>query len=71
MDARAREMAWLRKSKWLGFLTTFFWNVIPVIISIVSFICFVTVAKGKLTVAIAFPALSAFSLLTHALTMVG
>lgn len=70
MAARSREMAWLRKSKWTDFFVGFFWDIVPFGISIFSFMAFVLIAKGELTVAIAFPALTAFQLLTQALTKV-
>lgn len=70
MEARSREMTWLRKSKWLAFFMSFFWNIVPLFVSVISFTSFVLLGKGQLTVAIAFPALTAFSLLTSALTKV-
>lgn len=70
MEARSREMKWLRKSKWTDFFIGFFWDVVPFGISIASFMSFVLIAKGELTVAIAFPALTAFGLLTDSLTKV-
>lgn len=70
MEARKREMMWLRKSKWLNFAMSFFWDVIPLVVTVISFMGYVLIAKGELTVAIAFPALSGFGLLTQALTMV-
>ena len=70
MEARAREMQWLRRIKWLYFSTSFFWDIVPLVVTVISFMGFVLISKGELTVAIAFPALSGFSLLTQALTMV-
>lgn len=70
MAARSREMQWLRKSKWTDFFVGFFWDIVPFGISIFSFMAFVLIAKGELTVTIAFPALTAFQLLTQALTKV-
>ena len=58
------------QSKWIQFAMTFFWDVIPLLVTVVSFAAYVTIAKGELTVAIAFPALSGFALLTRSLTMV-
>lgn len=63
-------MTWLRKSKWISFLMAFFWDVVPLFVSVISFTSFVLIGKGELTVAIAFPALTAFGLLTGSLTKV-
>ena len=49
---------------------TFFWDVVPLCVTVISFVVYVLVGKGELTVAIAFPALSAFGMLTQAVTMV-
>lgn len=38
--------------------------------TILSFMAYALIAKGELTVAIAFPAISAFGLLTQSITMV-
>ncbi|KAF8331910.1 uncharacterized protein EI90DRAFT_3154324 [Cantharellus anzutake] len=70
MDARKREVFWLRKSKILQFVLAFLWDVIPLIVCVISFTFFVLVAHGELTVAIAFPALQALSILTQSLTMI-
>lgn len=86
MDARKREMLWLRKagysprlrssrlialqSKILSFFMTFIWDVVPLVVCVISLAFFVLVAHGELTVAIAFPALQALSILTQSLTMV-
>ncbi|SRR5258708_5611782 len=86
MDARKREILWLRKvghtlrprslrltalqSKILSFFMTFFWDVIPLVVCVISLAFFVLVAHGELTVAIAFPTLQALSILTQSLTMV-
>ncbi|KAF8339574.1 uncharacterized protein EI90DRAFT_3151078 [Cantharellus anzutake] len=70
MDMRKREVFWLRKSKILGFFLTFLWDVVPLVVCIISFTFFVLIGHGKLTVAIAFPALQALSILTESLTMI-
>lgn len=49
---------------------SFFWDVVPLLVTVISFIAFVTIAHGELTVAIAFPAISGFALLTQSVTMV-
>lgn len=49
---------------------TFFWDVVPLLVTVVSFMAYVLISKGELTVAIAFPALSGFTLLTQSVTMV-
>ena len=87
MAARAREMGWLRKvrtayfqarlflillqSKLLYLALTITWDIVPVLVSLLSFSAFVLLAQGQLTVAVAFPALQTFGLLTRALTLVG
>ncbi|KAF8318512.1 P-loop containing nucleoside triphosphate hydrolase protein [Clavulina sp. PMI_390] len=70
MEARQREMKWLRKSKWLNFAMTFFWDVVPLLVTVISFVVYVVIGKGELTIAIAFPAISAFGMLTQSVTMV-
>ncbi|KAF8318510.1 P-loop containing nucleoside triphosphate hydrolase protein [Clavulina sp. PMI_390] len=70
MEARKREMNWLRKFKWLSFAMTFFWDVVPLLVTVISFVAYILIGKGKLTIAIAFPALSAFSILTQSVTMI-
>lgn len=70
MEARTRELRWLRKNKWLQFVMSFYWDVLPLTVTIISFMAFVLIGKGELTVAIAFPALNAFEILTEALTIV-
>ena len=49
---------------------TFIWDVVPLVVCVISLAFFVLVAHGELTVAIAFPALQALSILTQSLTMV-
>jgi hypothetical protein len=49
---------------------TITWDIVPVLVSLISFSAFVLLTEGQLTVAVAFPALQTFALLTRALTLV-
>ncbi|KEP50340.1 multidrug resistance-associated ABC transporter [Rhizoctonia solani 123E] len=69
LDARNEELKWLRKLKVSIFFLGMTWDVVPIMISAISFSCFTLVAKKELTVDIAFPCITVFSMLSQSLTV--
>ncbi|KAG8762089.1 hypothetical protein FRC11_011215 [Ceratobasidium sp. 423] len=55
LEARSEELKWLRKLKVSFFFLGVMWDIVPILVSAISFSCFTLVAKKELTVAIAFP----------------
>ncbi|CAE6396795.1 unnamed protein product [Rhizoctonia solani] len=68
LDARSDELKWLRKLKVSFFFLGMMWDVVPTLISAISFSCFALVAKKQLTVDIAFPCITVFGMLSQSLT---
>ncbi|CAE6437640.1 unnamed protein product [Rhizoctonia solani] len=68
LDARNEELDWLRKLKISFFFIGVMWDVVPIMISAISFTCFTLVAKRELTVDIAFPCITVFGMLSQSLT---
>ncbi|KAH7334355.1 hypothetical protein B0J17DRAFT_770708 [Rhizoctonia solani] len=68
LDARSDELKWLRKLKVSFFFLGMMWDVVPIMISAISFSCFTLVAKKQLTVDIAFPCITVFGMLSQSLT---
>ncbi|KAG9075527.1 hypothetical protein FS749_012789, partial [Ceratobasidium sp. UAMH 11750] len=68
LDARQAELAWLRKLKISFFFLGMMWDIVPILVAAISFSCFTLVAKRELTVDIAFPCITVFSMLSQSLT---
>ncbi|CAE6413166.1 unnamed protein product [Rhizoctonia solani] len=68
LDARSDELKWLRKLKVSFFFLSMMWDVVPILVSAISFSCFTLVAKRELTVDIAFPCITVFSMLSQSMT---
>ncbi|KAG8738112.1 hypothetical protein FRC10_007279 [Ceratobasidium sp. 414] len=68
LDARQAELAWLRKLKVSFFFLSMMWDIVPILVAAISFSCFTLVAKRELTVDIAFPCITVFSMLSQSLT---
>ncbi|CAE6421059.1 unnamed protein product [Rhizoctonia solani] len=69
LDARSEELKWLRKLKVSIFFLGMMWDVVPIMISAISFSCFTLVAKRELTVDIAFPCITVFGMLSQSMTV--
>ncbi|KAF8602913.1 P-loop containing nucleoside triphosphate hydrolase protein [Ceratobasidium sp. AG-I] len=67
LNAREAELEWLRGTKmnlfWMGMV----WDVVPILVSAISFTCFTLVARRELTVDIAFPCITVFAMLGQSL----
>lgn len=70
LDARSSELQWLRKLKISFFFLGMMWDIVPILVSAISFSCFTLVAKRELTVDIAFPCITVFGMLSQSLTAV-
>ncbi|CAE6351129.1 unnamed protein product [Rhizoctonia solani] len=68
LDARSDELKWLRKLKVSFFFLSMMWDIVPILVSAISFSCFTLIAKKELTVDIAFPCITVFSMLSQSLT---
>ncbi|KAF8598207.1 hypothetical protein BDV93DRAFT_498959 [Ceratobasidium sp. AG-I] len=68
LDARSSELQWLRKLKISYFFLGLMWDIVPILVSAISFSCFTLVAKRELTVDIAFPCITVFGMLSQSLT---
>ncbi|KAJ1301639.1 hypothetical protein OPQ81_008884 [Rhizoctonia solani] len=68
LNARSEELKWLRKLKVSFFFLGMMWDIVPILVSAISFSCFTLVAKKELTVAIAFPCITVFGMLSQSLT---
>lgn len=70
LDARNAELEWLRGTKMDVFWMRLVWDAVPILISAISFTFFTLVAKRELTVDIAFPCITVFSMLGMSLAQV-
>ncbi|KAF8593263.1 hypothetical protein BDV93DRAFT_461555, partial [Ceratobasidium sp. AG-I] len=70
LDARRAELQWLWKLKAAYFFLGMVWDIIPMVVSAISFGFFTLVAKRELTVDIAFPCIAVFGMLSQSLTVV-
>ncbi|CAE6476012.1 unnamed protein product [Rhizoctonia solani] len=68
LEARSDELKWLRKLKISFFFLGMMWDIVPILVSAISFSCFTLIAKRQLTVDIAFPCITVFSMLSQSLT---
>lgn len=70
LEARSEELKWLRKLKVSYFFLGMMWDIVPILVSAISFSCFTLVAKRELTGDIAFPCITVFGMLSQSLTAV-
>ncbi|KAF8310772.1 P-loop containing nucleoside triphosphate hydrolase protein [Clavulina sp. PMI_390] len=64
MAKRKRELALFGKFLWFICTIIFIWDVLPLVVTLISFSSFLFIAHGKLTVAIAFPVISGLEIMT-------
>ncbi|KAN0064357.1 hypothetical protein ACQY0O_002552 [Thecaphora frezii] len=62
-EARRREIRKLIWSRVMTFLFELMWTAVPVLVTLISFFCYVKVAKEELTVAVAFTAIALFTMI--------
>ncbi|KAG8746879.1 hypothetical protein FRC12_014196 [Ceratobasidium sp. 428] len=67
LEARDEELRWLKTLKLTTFSLGLLWEVIPVLVSAISFAFFTLVAKRELTADVAFPCITVFAMLGQSL----
>ncbi|KAG8741815.1 hypothetical protein FRC12_015533, partial [Ceratobasidium sp. 428] len=67
LEARDEELRWLKTLKLTMFSLGLLWEVVPVLVSAISFAFFTLVAKRKLTADVAFPCITVFAMLGQSL----
>ncbi|KAG9086499.1 hypothetical protein FRC07_013071, partial [Ceratobasidium sp. 392] len=67
LKAREEELKWLQTLKLTMFSLTLVWDVVPVLVSAISFAFFTLVAKRQLTPDVAFPCITVFAMLGQSL----
>ncbi|WVQ63190.1 uncharacterized protein L199_001341 [Kwoniella botswanensis] len=69
-DARAKEMKQMVRSLFNGIWFSLLWSLAPIFVTLVSFFCYIVIAKRELTVSVAFTAISLFSMLRMPLNVI-
>ncbi|OCF78519.1 ATP-binding cassette transporter [Kwoniella mangroviensis CBS 8886] len=69
-DARAKEMKQMIRSLLNGIWFSLLWSLAPIFVTLVSFFCYIVIAKRELTVSVAFTAISLFSMLRMPLNVI-
>ncbi|KAG8717175.1 hypothetical protein FRC09_014648 [Ceratobasidium sp. 395] len=67
LEARDEELRWLKTLKLTMFSLGLLWEVVPVLVSAISFAFFTLVAKRELTADVAFPCITVFAMLGQSL----
>ncbi|KAL7412017.1 hypothetical protein BDY24DRAFT_117838 [Mrakia frigida] len=68
--ARNKEMKWIIRMRGNTMLSGLVWGLSPITVMLISFLFFVTLGKGQLTVSIAFTSLSLYSMLAGPLSAI-
>nr|XP_018259698.1 ATP-binding cassette transporter [Kwoniella dejecticola CBS 10117]OBR81856.1 ATP-binding cassette transporter [Kwoniella dejecticola CBS 10117] len=69
-EARAKEMKQMVRSLINGIWFSLLWSLAPIFVTLVSFFCYIVIAKRELTVSVAFTAISLFSMLRMPLNVI-
>ncbi|WVQ85985.1 hypothetical protein IAT38_008153 [Cryptococcus sp. DSM 104549] len=69
-DARAKEMKQMVRSLINGIWFSMLWSLAPILVTLVSFFCYIVIEKRELTVSVAFTAISLFSMLRMPLNVI-
>ncbi|KAK8850432.1 hypothetical protein IAR55_004350 [Kwoniella newhampshirensis] len=69
-DARRKEMKQMIRSLLNSIAFSLLWYIAPILVTLVSFFCYIVIAKRELTVSIAFTAISLFGMLRMPLNII-